>query len=339
MGILEPVTVTVALGLLFNFSNGFHDASNIVSTIVSTRSMGLSAALAMTAVLVLAGSALLGTSVARTIGEGIVDIDVITQAGVASAVAAAVSWNILTWALGLPSASSHALIGGLVGAALAEGGPAAIHLWSLAMIFAVILAAPPLGFACAFFMTRAVMHLFKDMSPNTAGPLLRRLQVASGALLALTHGANDGQKAMGLITMAIVVSGRAGPVRAWALNLGDPGFMVPAWVVWSCSLFLALGMFTGGGRIIRTMGTRFYRIRPHHGLGTMLSSSLVVYACTLAGFPVSTTHIASSGVLGSGAAERLGIVRWGLAGDILITWVLTLPTSAALAFLLTAVLT
>ncbi len=278
-----------------------------------------------------------GTSVARTIGEGDRDIDVITRRGSPRRCPRRVV-NILT----RPSACRRRLRtrhGCLVGSALAEGGPAAIHLWSLAMIFAVILAAPPLGFACAFFMTRAVMHLFKDMSPNTAGPLLRRLQVASGALLALTHGANDGQKAMGLITMAIVVSGRAGPVRAWALNLGDPGFMVPAWVVWSCSLFLALGMFTGGGRIIRTMGTRFYRIRPHHGLGTMLSSSLVVYACTLAGFPVSTTHIASSGVLGSGAAERLGIVRWGLAGDILITWVLTLPTSAALAFLLTAVLT
>lgn len=335
MDSLVSAGAVVVLGLLFNFTNGFHDASNIVSTIVASRSMSLKAALFMTAALVFIGSATVGTSVARTIGEGIVRLGAVDCLDIMAAITAAIVWNVFTWILGIPSSSSHAIIGGLIGAAFLRGGIDAVNTVSVIRIFLVILVAPPIGFAASWGVTRILMDLFADMHPGVAGPILRRLQNVSAGLLALSHGANDGQKAMGLIAMALATTLMKAPP---AIPGPGPVFAVPWWAVLGCSAALALGMLSGGGRIIKTVGSRLYRIKPHHGTGAMATSSAVVYACTLLGFPVSTTHIASSCVLGSGAAHRVSAVRWTLAREIFLTWIITLPSAGALAYGLSSIM-
>lgn len=332
--------VTIALGLFFNFSNGFHDASNIVATIVSSRSMSVRGALIMTALLVLAGSLLLGTAVAKTIGQGIVITDAMTVRGIIAAVSAAITWNIITWVVGLPSSSSHALIGGLIGAAVQLSGPSSIEWRSVLAIFGVILASPLIGFISAYYVTRVNFTLFRHMHPVVASAILKRLQIFSGAMLAVAHGTNDAQKAMGLITLSLVVLHRMDPYAMSHFYAPGPGnaFAVPGWVILACSLALSAGMLSGGKRIIKTMGTRLYKIKPLHGFGAMLSTSAIVYLCSFFGFPVSTTHISSSGIVGGGSAQRLSIVRWGLTKDIFLTWVITIPASAGLAYLLSMVI-
>jgi len=335
MGTLEVTYLTIALGLFFNFSNGFHDASNIVTTIISSRSMSERSALTMTALLVFLGSLVLGTAVAKTIGQGIVGIDSMTVAGIISAIAAATAWNIFTWIIGLPSSSSHAIIGGLMGASLQVSGPASIEWGNVISIFLVILVSPILGFISSFYLTRMNFKIFRHMHPVVATGILKRLQILSGALLALSHGTNDAQKAMGLITLSLIVLSRFDP--AGMAHFYPPGpdgsFAVPLWVILSCSLALSLGMLSGGKRIMKTMGMKLFKIKPVHGFGAMLSTAVVVFVCSLFGFPVSTTHISSSGIIGTGAAQRLSIVRWGLAKDIFLTWLFTIPASAGLAYL------
>jgi inorganic phosphate transporter, PiT family len=340
MSTIELAYLTIVLGLFFNFSNGFHDASNIVSTIVSSRSMSTRGALIMTALLVFIGSMVLGTAVAKTIGEGIVSIGAITIRGIVAAVVAATAWNIVTWIVGLPSSSSHALIGGLIGAALQHSGIQAVQWRSVLMIFGIILISPPMGFISAYYLTRMNFHIFRHMHPTVAGAMLKRLQIFSAAMLALSHGTNDAQKAMGLITLSLVVLTRIDPAvasRFYSPGQGD-GFAVPGWVILACSLALSLGMLSGGKRIIKTVGTKFYKIKPVHGFGAMLSSAAVVFLCSIAGFPVSTTHVASSAVVGGGSAQRLSIVRWGLTKDLLLTWIFTIPASAGMAYLLSTLL-
>lgn len=338
MGTVELAYVTIALGLIFNFSNGFHDASNIVSTIVSSRSMSLRSALIMTSILVFVGSLLLGTAVARTIGEGIVAVDSVTAHGIIAAVAAATAWNVMTWFIGLPSSSSHALIGGLIGAAIQHAGIGSIQFKSVLIIFAVIMVSPPLGFISAYYLTRMIFRVFRHMHPTPAGAVLKRLQIFSAAMLAMSHGTNDAQKAMGLITLSLVTLSRVDPAAMAGIYGGGTTFTVPVWVMLACSIALSLGMLSGGERIIRTVGTKFYKIKPVHGFGAMLSSACVVYLCSILGFPVSTTHIASSGVVGGGSAQRLSIVRWGLTKDIFLTWLFTIPSAAGLAYILAAIL-
>lgn len=338
MGTVELAYVTIALGLIFNFSNGFHDASNIVATIVSSRSMPLRSALIMTSILVFLGSLLLGTAVARTIGEGIVAVDSVTSHGIIAAVAAATVWNVMTWFIGLPSSSSHALIGGLIGAAIQNAGIGSIQFKSVLVIFAVIMVSPPLGFISAYYLTRMNFRIFRHMHPIPAGVLLKRLQIFSAALLAMSHGTNDAQKAMGLITLSLVTLSRADPAAMASIYAGGSTFSVPVWVMLACSIALSLGMLSGGERIIRTVGTKFYKIKPVHGFGAMLSTACVVYLCSILGFPVSTTHIASSGIVGGGSAQRLSIVRWGLTKDIFLTWIFTIPSAAGLAYILAGIL-
>ncbi len=340
MGTMEVAYLTIGLGLFFNFSNGFHDASNIVTTIVSSRSMTIRSALIMTALLVFLGSLIVGTAVAKTIGQGIVGIDSMTITGIIAAITAATLWNILTWVIGLPSSSSHAIIGGLMGAALQISGVNSIQWMSVLLIFGVILISPLLGFISAFNLTKLNFRLFRHVHPVVATRMLKRLQIISAAMLAISHGTNDAQKAMGLITLSLLVLFRYDP--ATMAHFYTPGtggaFVVPIWVILACSLALSLGMLTGGKRIIKTMGMKLFKIKPIHGFGAMLSTSLVVFICSLFGFPVSTTHIASSGIVGGGAAQRLGIVRWGLAKELLFTWIFTIPASGGLAYLLSLVL-
>ena len=336
MCITEVTLFTISLGLFFNFSNGFHDASNIVSTIVSSRSMGTRQALFMASVLVFLGSFFLGTAVARTIGVGIVDIDAVTITGITAAVIAAILWNILTWVISLPSSSSHALIGGLVGAALQQAGAHAIEWMSVLGILGVIFISPLLGFLVSFHLTRMNFRLFRHMHPVMATSILKRLQIFSAALLAISHGTNDAQKAMGVITLSLMLLYRLDPQAVAGFYTPGPGgaFAVPSWVILACSVALSLGMLSGGKRIIRTVGLKLFKIKPIHGFGAMLSTAGVVYLCSAFGFPVSTTHIASSGIVGGGAAQRMSIVRWGLTRDIVLTWILTIPGSAAAAYLL-----
>jgi PiT family inorganic phosphate transporter len=263
-----------------------------------------------------------------------------TIRGIIAAITAATLWNILTWVIGLPSSSSHAIIGGLMGAALQISGANSIEWKSVLVIFGVILISPLLGFISAFNLTKMNFRLFRHIHPVVATRLLKRLQIFSAAMLAVSHGTNDAQKAMGLITLSLLVLFRYDPVTMAHFYTPGPGgaFVVPVWVILVCSLALSLGMLTGGKRIIKTMGMKLFKIKPVHGFGAMLSTALVVFICSIFGFPVSTTHIASSGIVGGGAAQRLGIVRWGLAKDLLLTWLFTIPASGGLAYLLSFIL-
>jgi inorganic phosphate transporter, PiT family len=334
MGILEITFIIIFLGLFFNFSNGFHDASNIVSTIVSSKAMSIRSALIMASVLVFLGSFLLGTAVARTIGLGIVSFESMTINGIISAVIAATAWNIITWVIGLPSSSSHALIGGLIGAALQQSGMGSIEWLSVLGILGVIFVSPLIGFFVSYHLATINFLFFRHMHPVVATSILKRLQIFSGALLAVSHGTNDAQKAMGLITLSLSLLYRIDPHTLASFYTPGPGgtFAVPPWVILACSISLSLGMLTGGKRIIKTIGTKLFKIKPIHGFGAMLSTALVVYVCSLFGFPVSTTHIASSAVVGGGASQRMSIVRWGLTRDIILTWLLTIPASAVIAY-------
>jgi PiT family inorganic phosphate transporter len=340
MGITDIALITIFLCLFFNFSNGFNDVSSIISTIVSSKAMSIRSALIMASVFVFLGSFLLGTAVAKTIGLGIVSPGAITIKGIVSAVIAATAWNIITWTIGLPSSSSHALIGGLMGAALQLSGTGSIQWLSLLGILGVIFVSPLLGFFVSYHMATMNFLIFRHMHPVVATNILKRLQIISGALLAASYGTNDAQKAMGLITLSLPILYQADPNILSRFYTPGPGgtFTVPYWVILACSVSLALGMLSGGTRIIRTMGTKLFKIKPIHGFGSMLSSVLVVYGCSLFGFPVSTTHVASSAVVGGGASQRMSIVRWGVTKDILLTWMLTIPASAAIAYLLSLLL-
>jgi PiT family inorganic phosphate transporter len=340
MGIIEITYIIVFLSLFFNFSNGFQDASNIVSTIISSKAMGIRPALLMASVFVFLGSFLLGTAVAKTIGLGIVSLETMTVTGIAAAVTAATAWNIITWSIGLPSSSSHALIGGLMGAAIQHSGLHSIEWISVLQILSVIFVSPLIGFFVSYHMTTLNFLMFRHMRPVVATSILKKLQIAAGALLAVSHGTNDAQKAMGLITLSLLLLYRIDPQSMAKLYAPGPAgtFTVPAWVVLACSISLALGMLSGGKRIIRTLGTKLFKVKPIHGFGAMLSTALVVYGCSLFGFPVSTTHVASSAVVGGGASQRMSIVRWGLTKDIMLAWIFTIPASAAIAYFLSYLL-
>jgi inorganic phosphate transporter, PiT family len=294
----------------------------------------------MASVLVFLGSFLLGTAVAKTIGLGIVSFESMTINGIISAVVAATAWNIITWLIGLPSSSSHALIGGLIGAALQQSGAGSIEWLSVLGILGVIFVSPLLGFLVSYHLATINFLIFRHMHPVVATSILKRLQIFSGALLAVSHGTNDAQKAMGLITLSLSLLYRVDPYALARFYTPGPGgtFAVPYWVILACSISLSLGMLSGGKRIIKTIGTKLFKIKPIHGFGAMLSTALVVYGCSLFGFPVSTTHIASSAVVGGGASQRMSIVRWGLTKDIILTWLLTIPASAFIAYLLSSFL-
>jgi len=341
MGIIGITYLIIFLSLFFNFSNGFHDASNIVSTIISSKAMGIRSALIMASVFVFLGSFLLGTAVAKTIGLGIVSFETMTITGIIAAVTAATAWNIITWFIGLPSSSSHALIGGLMGAAIQHAGFSSIEWLSVLEILGVIFVSPLLGFFVSYHMATLNFLTFRHMHPVVATTILKRLQILAGALLAVSHGTNDAQKAMGLITLSLFLLYRLDPQSIAGLYTPGPGgsFAVPAWVVLACSISLSLGMLSGGKRIIRTMGTKLFKVKPIHGFGAMLSTAVVVYGCSLFGFPVSTTQVASSAVVGGGASQRMSIVRWGLTKDIVLAWIFTIPASAAIACFLSYFLT
>ncbi len=318
MSAIALLMVLIGIALVFDFLNGFHDSANVVATIIASRAMSARGALTLAALANLAGPFLLGVAVAETVGAEVVQAQAVSIAVVLAALLAASVWDLATWYLGIPVSSSHALVGGIVGAATTGSGFAAIQASGLWKIAIALLVSPLAGFVMALAIMQATLWLLRDATPK-ANVALSRAQILTSTALALSHGANDAQKTMGVIAMGL-------------LTLGfTPDFHVPWWVILISASAIALGTAVGGWRIIRTLGTRFYRIQPIHGFTSQLASAGVILGASLAGGPVSTTQVVSMSILGAGAAERKSKVRWSVLNDILVAWALTLPATALLA--------
>lgn len=316
---MTPLIIAVIiLALLFDFLNGIHDSSNIVATMISSRALSPRAALSMTAVAEFSGPFIFGVAVANTIGNEVVVSEAITIQVLLAALVSAIFWNLLTWYLGFPSSSSHALIGGFVGAVVMGASWQAIRLPGLYKILIALFTSPIIGFIFGFILLRVILLLAWNATPRI-NSFFKRSQIVTALALALSHGANDAQKTMGIITLALVTGGY--------LNR----FVVPAWVIFMCATMIALGTALGGWKLIRTLGGKFYRIRPIDGLAAQLTSALVILGASLVGGPVSTTQVVSSGIMGVGAAERVNKVRWGVAQEIATAWLLTIPATALVA--------
>src|SRR5947207_13780950 len=315
---LLVIVVVVALG--FDFTNGFHDTANAVATSVSTRALTPRMAVLIAAVANLAG-AFVTTAVAKTVGKGIIDTGLATEKTVLAALAGAIVWNLLTWWLGLPSSSSHALIGGLVGAALAQSGFHGVLWHGLAhRVIIPALVAPSLAFVAGGALLVAIFWLFMRVTPGVANRTFRLGQLGSGTWMAFTHGANDAQKTMGVITLALVTSGHQAKFDH-----------IPVWVIASAGVAIGLRTYAGGWRIMRTLGQRLYNMEPAAGFSAQSTAGLTIYLATHFGYPLSTTHVISGSVLGAGATQRLSAVRWGVAGNIVFAWLLTIPAAALVA--------
>ncbi len=316
---------TVFLALLFDFSNGWHDCANAVATVVSTRVLTPLKAVLLAGVLNVAG-AFFSTAVAKMIGGGIVFPDAITNAVVAAALGGAILWNLLTLILGLPTSSSHALIGGLVGAAVAHGGWAVVQFKGLRAILEAMVLSPLFGFGGGLLVMLGISWMFFRVPRGAANQIFSRLQLLSASFMAFSHGANDAQKAMGIITLALVSAGELSSTE------------VPTWVIVSCALAMGSGTVVGGWRIIRTLGMRIVKLEPVHGFAAETSAASVLLFAAHFGLPVSTTHTITSSILGVGATKRLSAVRWGVTTKILSAWVFTLPGAGLLGAVVYAVL-
>jgi PiT family inorganic phosphate transporter len=321
--------LVIGAALVFDYVNGFHDTANAIATCVSTRALSVKAAIFMAAGLNFAG-AMVSTKVATTIGKGIVEASSITQMVVLAGVTGAIIWDLITWYYGLPSSSSHAIIGGMIGAVIAHAGPAALQWGGLKKIVLALVISPILGTAIGFVFMVAIMWAFRHKTPYGLNKGFRKLQVLSAGFMAFSHGTADAQKSMGVITMALVSFGTMTTldVPAW-LKLTT--FEVPTWVKIACALAMALGTAAGGWRIIKTVGRDFVKLQPVHGFCVETASAGVILGASALGMPTSTTHVITSAILGVGLSKRLTAVNWGLANRILVAWVLTIPASAAVA--------
>jgi PiT family inorganic phosphate transporter len=313
------LVLVVALGLAFDFTNGFHDTANYVATWVGTRALSPRPAVLVSAAANLAG-AFVTTAVAKTVATGIIDTNLATQQTVLAALFGALAWNLFTWRLGLPSSSTHALIGGLVGAALVQSGAQGVQwsgLWHKVIVPGAL--SPVIGFVAAFLLIVLIYRLLHRLTPGVANRSFRTGQLFSGTWLAFTHGANDAQKTMGVIALALYEHGTIST------------FYIPTWVKVTAGLTIAAGTYVGGWRIIRTLGQRIYKLQPEHGFSAQLAAGTTLYVGTRLGFPISTTHVVSGSVMGAGATRGISAVRWGVAGNIAVAWLLTLPAAALVA--------
>jgi len=324
--------VIIVFALVFDYINGFHDSANAIATVVSTRVMSPRVALGMAAVLNFAG-AIFSTTVAKTIAGGLVDPHIATQTVVLSAVFGAIVWNLVTWKYGIPSSSSHALIGGLVGAAFFAGGPSALIMFGkkagdglVPKVLIPLFTSPLLGFVVGLAVMGLIYLLFHKFKRAKTAPFFKRLQVVSAAAMAFAHGQNDAQKSMGIITMALVSAG----------VLAKPD--IPLWVVLSCAIAMALGTAAGGWRIIKTMGHKIVRLEPVNGFAAETTATAILLTTAHAGMPVSTTHVISGSIFGVGAAKRMNAVNWGVAKTMVMAWLFTIPASALVAGLVYATL-
>jgi inorganic phosphate transporter, PiT family len=319
---LALVIGLVALALIFDFLNGVHDAANSIATVVSTRVLSPHTAVVWAACFNFIAFLFFGLHVAQTMGTGLISANVVDSRVVFGALMGAITWNLITWWGGLPSSSSHALIGGLVGAGTAKGGTSAI-VWSgvLKTVGAIALS-PLLGFMLALLLVLAVSWIFVRSTPFAVDKTFRSLQLASAALYSLGHGGNDAQKTMGIIAGLLYAEG----------HLGSE-FYVPLWVVLSCQTAMAIGTYLGGWRIVRTMGSRITRLNPMQGFCAEMGGAITLFLATWLGIPVSTTHTITGAIIGVGAARKASAVRWNIAGSIVIAWVITLPAAALISAL------
>jgi PiT family inorganic phosphate transporter len=314
------LVIVVVTALAFDFTNGFHDTANVVATSISTRALSPKLAVGMAALLNFAG-AFISLEVAATVASGIVNADAITSTIVFAGLVGAIAWNLITWYFGLPSSSSHALIGGVVGAMIAAVGTSAVDGDSLvAKVFVPALVAPIIAFSVAGLAILLAYRIVGRLRPGPVNRGFRLGQVVTGGMLALAHGTNDAQKTMGIITLALIAHG----------NISPDDFHVPTWVVVSSATAIALGTYSGGWRIIRTMGSRIIKMDTAQGFSAQSAGATVILASSHFGYPLSTTHVISGGVMGAGAARRLSAVKWGVAGNMVVAWILTIPMAGAI---------
>jgi len=310
----------IVVALAFDFLNGFHDAANGISTVVSTRVLKPYQAVVIAAMMNFIAVFIFHLSVAATVGKGIIDTGIVDHYVVLGALVGAISWNIITWYYGIPSSSSHALIGGLVGAGVAKAGTWALIPAGILKTVAFIFISPLLGFLLGSLLFLGISWMFVRSTPSRVDRIFRRLQLVSSSLYSLGHGGNDAQKTIGIIWMLLIAGGYTGAA--------DP---VPGWVVIACYVAIGLGTLFGGWRIVKTMGQRITKIRPVGGFCAELSGSLTLFGATALGIPVSTTHTIAGSIAGVGSTQSVSAVRWGLAGNIVIAWILTIPCSAFIA--------
>ena len=322
---MEDLTLVavIVVALFFDFTNGFHDTANSIATSVSTRALSPRAAVISSAVLNVLG-AFVSLAVAATIATGIVDADAITLNVVLAGLVGAITWNLITWYLGLPSSSSHALIGGILGSSIAAAGWSVVNWEGLKdKVLIPSLIAPFAGLAIAAALMIAVTWVIRRRSPGTVNRVFRRLQLVSGGFVAFTHGTNDAQKTMGIIALALITSGHLAPGS-------DP----PTWVIVSAAIAMGAGTYAGGWRIIKTLGTRIAKLDPPQGFSAQTACASILWTTAHFGFPVSTTQTITGSVMGAGASRRLSAVRWGVAGNIVAAWVMTIPCAGAVGALM-----
>lgn len=305
----------IGLALIFDFLNGVHDSSNIVATMIASRAFRPGTALGLTAVANFLGPFLFGVAVATTIGDEVAQSNALSIVVIIACLVGAIVWNVLTWILGIPSSSSHALIGGMVGAVLAGAGFGAIKLRGLEKVIIALFASPLLGFFFGFLLTRLI-HFLVQNAPMEINNFFKRGQLVTALAMAFSHGTNDAQKTMGIITLSLLIGGQIDQFR------------VPLWVVMLSAAAIGLGTALGGWKLIRTLGGRFYKIRPIHSFSTQMTSGAVILAASYLGLPVSTSQVVSSAIIGVGASESFGKVRWSVAEEIVTAWFITIPASA-----------
>jgi PiT family inorganic phosphate transporter len=312
------LSVLIIASLIYGFLNGFHDSSNIVATVISSRALRPRSALLLTALCEGVAPFLFGVAVANTVGKDLLDPAVISATVILTAIGAAILWNLFTWFIGIPSSSSHALIGGLLGAAIAAAGLPVVRIGGLAKVLAALFLSPPLGLIIGYLLMQATLRIFRHATPRI-NQAFKRLQIVTAISLALSHGSNDSQKTMAILAMSLLISGQTRT------------FSVPLWVVAASAGMMGLGSLFGGWRLIRTLGGRIYKIRPVHAFTSQAASAMVVLGAALLGGPVSASQVVGTAIMGAGAAERVNKVRWQVAQDMLVTWFLTIPASALLA--------
>ncbi len=316
---LDILLIIIFLAILFDISNGWNDSANAIATVVSTKVLTPLAAVTMAAVMNILG-AFLSTAVAKTIGKGIVDPTAVTDIVIMAALASAFLWNTIMTLFGMPVSASHALVGGIIGAAAAHGGIGILNSEGITKIFTALIVSPFLGILIGFGFMKLILKIFGGMAPGTINKHFGKLQILSSAFMAFGHGSNDAQKVMGIITMALLSRGMISSLE------------VPVWVILTAALAMGLGTFMGGWKVIKTIGMKMLKLQPIHGFAAETSATMIIIGASHFGLPVSTTHVISTAIMGVGATQRLSAVRWGVAGKIVMAWVLTLPVCIALAW-------
>jgi len=317
--VLTLLIFVIVTALIFEYINGFHDSANAIATVVSTKVLTARTAILYAGVLNIFG-AFLGTHVASTVGKGIVATDCVTQGVILCALMSAIIWNLITWYYGIPSSSSHALIGGLIGAAVSKAGFSVVQVEGVTKkVLLPMIASPLIGFVIGFFCMVTILWVCARANPNTVNKYFKKMQLVSSGIMALSHGSNDAQKTMGIITLALVSYHTL------------PTFEVPYWVILGCALTMGMGTMAGGWRIIRTMGSKMIKLKPVHGFAAETSAAAVILSASYFGIPVSTTHVISTSIMGVGSTRGIHALKWGIVGNIVVAWFLTIPVCMAIA--------